>query len=142
MKTTFPKKLEINRKWYLIDAKDQILGKIATKAALLLRGKHKPIFAAQTDCGDYVVIINSKEIKVTGKKLTKKIYYKHTGFMGNLYQTNLEDMLEKKPNKVLELAISGMIPHNRLKKHVLSKLHIYEGEKHEQEAQQPEPIKI
>ncbi|KKP39916.1 50S ribosomal protein L13 [Candidatus Peregrinibacteria bacterium RIFOXYA2_FULL_33_7] len=143
MKTTFPQKKDLqNRKWYLIDAENQILGKIATRAATILRGKHKPIFSPHLDCGDHVIIINSQKLKVTGNKLKQKIYYTHSGYLGNLYETPLEKQMEKNANKVIEDAISGMIPRNRLKKHILSKLKVYKDTEHKHEAQQPETITL
>lgn len=138
MKTTFPQKKDLlKRNWYLIDAKEQILGKVAAISAHILRGKHKAIFSPHLDCGDHIIIINADYIKTTGKKLNQKIYYKHSGYLGHLKETTLKDMLLKDSTKVLEHAISGMLPRNRLKKHVLSKLKIYKDEKFPHDAQKP-----
>lgn len=139
MHSTLPQNKEINnaRKWRLIDCKGQILGKVAASSAYLLRGKHKSNFTPERDCGDYVILINSKHIHTTGNKIKNKKYYKHTGYMGHLKQATLAEMMNRNPNKVLELAISGMIPRNRLSNHILNKLFIYEEEEHKHSAQKP-----
>lgn len=142
MKTFSPKATEIERKWYLVDAKKQVLGRLATKIAVVLRGKNKPIFAPHVDCGDYVVVINAEKVKLTGNKLTDKLYYRHSRWPGALKSENVAKVLAEKPEKVLERAVTGMIPRNRLRKDVLSKLKIFAGEEHSHTAQNPEPLKL
>ena len=140
--TTVPNKKTIDRTWYIVDAKDKILGRIATKIADVLRGKHKVCFAPHVDCGDYVVIINADKIKTSGAKLADKKYYTHSGYVSGIKEISLGKMMEKKPTKALEKAIAGMIPRNRLKKEVLKKLKIFAGEEHTHTAQQPKPLEI
>lgn len=142
MKTYVPKQAEINRKWYILDAKDKTLGRIATVIADKLRGKNKPIFVEYMDCGDFVVVINTDKIKLTGGKMQKKIYYRHTGFPGGIISPTASEMLEKKPNQLLELAVRGMLPKNRLRKEFMKKLKLYAGESHPHEAQKPETLEI
>ncbi len=141
-KTYFPKKEEIKRKWYLIDAKGKVLGRLATRIAILLRGKHKPYFSPHLDCGDYVVVINAKYIKVTGKKLKEKIYRKYSGYPGGLKEITLEKLLQKNPAKVLRLAVQRMIKRNALGKRIMRKLKIYPEGSHPHQAQKPEPIEV
>ncbi len=140
MKTYSPKKKDIKRNWYIVDAKDQTLGRIATKIAVKLRGKDKPQFAPHVDCGDFVVVINAEKIKVTGNKLDTKMYYRHSGFPSGLKKQPLKDLLEKKPTEALKRAIRGMIPPNKLRKEIMSKLKIYAGEEHPHEAQKPKAL--
>lgn len=140
MKTYSPKKDDINRKWYIADAKGQTLGRLATKIAVKLRGKDKPQFAPHIDCGDFVVVINAKDIAVTGKKMDDKMYYSHSGYPGAFKQKPLKKLMEEKPEEALKQAIKGMIPANRLRKQVMSKLKIFAGEEHTHEAQKPEPL--
>ncbi len=130
MKTYQPKKNEIQREWHLIDAKGQVLGRLATKIAHLLMGKHKAAFAPHLDSGDYVVIINAAQIRVTGKKLKDKIYYRHTGYLGGLKETRLEEMLAKDPARVIWLAVKNMLPKNKLQKQRLKRLKIFADENH------------
>ncbi len=143
-KTYSPKLPEINktRKWYLVDAKDKILGNLASKIAVILRGKNKPVFSPHIDCGDYVVVINAEKIALSGNKLDTKTYFKHTGYMGNFKVTTAREMLKTKPEKLLIDAVTGMVPNNRLRKHVMEKLMVYAGTKHKHSAQNPEPLKI
>ena len=142
-KTFNLKKEEIKRKWYIVDAQDQILGRLATEIAKKLRGKDKPIFTPHVDCGDFIIVINAEKIKVKGgNKLADKKYYRHSGYIGNLKVTNLETMLEKKPEFVIKNAVRGMIPHNTLGRMVLKKLKVYKGSQHPHEAQQPEKIDL
>jgi len=143
-KTYSPKLAEIDkaRKWYLVDAEDRILGDLASKIAVILRGKNKPVFSPHIDCGDYVVVINAEKVKLSGKKLDDKTYFKHTGYMGNFSVKTAREMLETKPEKVLTEAVTGMVPNNRLRKHVMSKLMVYAGKDHKHSAQNPEPLKI
>jgi large subunit ribosomal protein L13 len=138
MKTYSPKKQDNKRKWYLVHAKDKTLGRLATKIAVKLRGKDKPCFAPHIDCGDFVIVINADKIHVTGDKMESKYYYRHSGYPGALKKTPLKDLMKKKPTEALKKAISGMIPRNKLKKQIMSKLKIYAGEEHPHEAQKPE----
>lgn len=140
MKTYSPKKQDIDRKWYIVDAKGQTLGRLATKIAIKLRGKDKPIFAPHIDCGDYVIVINAKEIAVTGRKMDDKHYYSHSGFPGGFRQKPLKKLLEEKPIEALKKAVQGMIPGNKLRKEVMTKLKIFEGPEHTHEAQKPQPL--
>jgi large subunit ribosomal protein L13 len=142
MKTTFMKKDDIKRKWYLVDAEGKVLGDLATKLAVMLRGKNKPCFTPHTDCGDYIVVINAEKIKVTGKKLQDKKYYTHSGMIGKLKETSLQSLMAKKPTRALELAVRGMIPANKLRKNVTAKLKVFAGESHTHEAQKPEKIDL
>lgn len=140
MKTYVTKRNDIKRKWYLIDAEGVILGKIATAAADLLRGKGKVNFTPNVDCGDFVVIINASKVKVTGGKEEKKKYYRHSWYPGGLKTLTLNQMMEKDSRKVVEHAVSGMLPKNRLAREIIKKLKVYSDSKHEHEAQKPEKI--
>ena len=133
-----PKK--IKRKWYLIDAKDKILGRIATCAASILRGKHKSIFTPFIDCGDYVVIVNAKDIRVSGKKMQEKFYKRYSGYPGGLKQTPLEELLKRKPTEALRHAIKGMLPKGPLGRDTFKKLKIYAGSEHQHKAQSPKVL--
>jgi large subunit ribosomal protein L13 len=142
MKTITPVQLKGNeRKWYIIDAKGQTLGRLATQLAVILKGKNKPSFSPHMDNGDYVIVTNCDKFVVTGKKMTDKIYYKHTGYLGGLKETPLEDLLKKKPTRALELAISGMLPKNKLRTGMLARLNLFTGDEHSFVAQKPELIK-
>jgi large subunit ribosomal protein L13 len=142
MKTYSPKQSEIQRQWFLVDAKDKTLGKIATKIADILRGKNKPIYSPHLDCGDFVVIINAKEIHMTGDKLAQKKYFRHTKFPGGLKETTAAEFKDKKPERIIENAIAGMIPRNKLKKDILSKLKVYGGPEHIHQAQNPQTLEL
>ncbi|HOY09068.1 MAG TPA: 50S ribosomal protein L13 [Candidatus Omnitrophota bacterium] len=141
-KTFFPKKEQLQKKCYVIDAKDKILGRVATKAAVLLRGKHKAIFTPYLDTGDMVVIINADKVRVTGKKATQKSYQRYSGYPSGQKSVTLENMLKQKPTQVLRLAINRMIPSGPLGNKVRTHLRIYAGDKHCQQAQKPIPIEI
>ncbi len=142
MKTITPIQLKGNeRKWYTIDATGLTLGRLATQLAVILKGKNKPSFSPHMDNGDYVVVTNCDKFAVTGKKMTDKIYYRHTGYLGGLKETSLEDLLEKKPTKALELAVSGMLPKNKLRSAMLARLKLFTGDEHTFGAQKPELIK-
>ncbi|MDZ7837133.1 MAG: 50S ribosomal protein L13 [Actinomycetota bacterium] len=141
-KTFHAKKEEIERKWYIIDAQGKTLGRLATVAARLLRGKDKPIFTPHVDCGDYVIVINAKGIKVTGDKLKQKKYYRHSGYVGNLKTETLEEKMNRKPQQVVSLAVKGMLPHNRLGRQIFKKLKVYADDNHAHQAQKPEKIEI
>lgn len=142
MKTFMEKKETVNRKWYVIDAENLPLGRVATKAANLLRGKHKVTFTPHIDCGDYVIIVNADKVKLTGNKLEDKMYYNHSGFPGGLRERNAKTMIEKYPVEMVERAVKGMLPHNRLGRATAKKLFVYAGAEHKHGAQQPESITI
>ncbi|MBT4936940.1 50S ribosomal protein L13 [Candidatus Peregrinibacteria bacterium] len=143
MKTFIPKIITGDqRKWHIIDASNVVLGKLAAKIAPMLRGKHRPTFTPHLDLGDYVIIINAEKIKLSGEKMKKKIYYKHTGYIGHLKQQTAEEMMEKDPTKIIYLAVKGMIPHTKLRDDMLQRLKIFAGSTHEHEAQQPEEFKV
>ena len=130
----------IDRKWYVVDATDMTLGRLASEVAKVLRGKNKPEFTPHVDTGDYVVIVNAEKIKVTGKKLDQKIYYHHSDYVGGMKETTLKEMMAKKPEKVVELAVKGMLPKGPLGRQMYKKLHVYAGPDHEQAAQKPEVL--
>jgi len=135
MKTYSPKAKDIEREWWVIDAADKTLGKIATQVANLLMGKHKPIYAPHIDTGDYVVVINAAKVKVTGKKAEQKTYYRHSGYPGGLKSQRFEELFGKDPSRVIELAVKGMLPHNRLGRAMFKKLKVYSGNEHPHQAQ-------
>lgn len=137
MRTVSAKTEEIQRDWYVVDANGKTLGRLATKIATILRGKHKSVFTPHVDCGDYVVVVNAEKIHVTGRKLTQKKYYRHSGYPGGLRETVLKDQLKKFPTRVIEHAVKGMLPKNRLGSQVYKKLKVYAGPNHPHEAQQP-----
>ena len=134
-KTYSLKKGEIDKAWHVIDADGQTLGRLSTEVARLLMGKHKPTYAPHLDMGDYVIVVNAEKIRVTGKKLDDKIYYRHTGYVGGLKETTLGDMLRRKPHQVLEKAVKGMLPRNKLSRHLLGHLKVYAGPEHPHQAQ-------
>jgi large subunit ribosomal protein L13 len=142
MKTYSPKPEDANREWFIVDATDKILGRLATEITVRLRGKHKPEFAPHMDMGDFIVVINAEKIKVTGQKLDKKIYYKHTNHPGGLKQKTLREMLERKPENVITAAVKGMLPKNRLSAQLLKKLKVYAGSEHPHAAQAPKTLDI
>lgn len=140
MKTYSPTPESIDRQWFLVDAQDQILGRLASQIAHRLRGKHKPEFAPHMDNGDFIVVVNCEKIKVTGNKLQKKNYYHHTGYVGNLKSITLEKQLQQKPEEVLRAAVRGMLPKNRLGRAMLKKLKIYASAEHPHQAQEPKTL--
>jgi large subunit ribosomal protein L13 len=142
MKTYSAKPTEVTRTWYVVDAAEAPLGRVATKVATLLTGKGKPMFTHHIDCGDYVVIINAKDLKVTGNKMLNKMYYRHSGHPGNLKETSLKEQMEKDPTKVLEHAIRGMLPVNKLRDERLARLKVYADADHKHEAQKPVTISV
>ena len=142
MKTFSAKKHDIDRNWYLVDAQNKTLGRLSTEIAKRLRGKHKPIYTPHVDTGDYIVVVNASKIRVTGNKMTDKVYYKHTGYIGNLKSENLETMLEKYPEKVLMKSVRGMLPKNKLGRAMIKKLRIFAGPEHTHIAQQPESLRL
>jgi large subunit ribosomal protein L13 len=142
MKTFVAKEKEIDKKWYLVDAKDKVLGRLATQIAMRLRGKHKPIFTPHADTGDFVVVINADKVTLSGRKWANKIYYRHSGYIGGLKQISAKKLHEKKPQDILRFAVKGMLPKNSLGRRQLKKLKIYTGADHPHEAQQPEKLEI
>ncbi len=140
MKTYSPTPENIDRQWFLVDAQDQILGRLASQIAHRLRGKHKPEFAPHMDNGDFIVVVNCEKIRVTGNKLQQKNYYHHTGYVGNLKSITLEKQLQQKPEEVLRIAVRGMLPKNRLGRAMLKKLKIYAGAEHPHQAQEPKTL--
>jgi len=132
----------IERKWYVVDAEGKTLGRLASEVAKVLRGKHKPIFTPHADTGDYVIVINAAKISVSGKKMDDKIYYRHSGYIGGLREIKLKDLLRTKPERVIELAIKGMLPKGPLGRQMYKKLHVYAGSTHEHTAQKPEALNI
>lgn len=142
MKTYVAKPSTIERNWYIVDASDQRLGRLATRIADTLRGKNKPEYTPHIDTGDFVVVVNAKKIAVTGRKLENKIYYRHSGYPGGLRERTLAEMLERKPSEVIRLAVRGMMPKNRLSRAQLKKLKVYAGPEHPHEAQQPKEMEV
>jgi large subunit ribosomal protein L13 len=142
MKTFVAKEDDVAKKWYVVDAKDKVLGRLATQIAVRLRGKHKPVFTPHAETGDFVVVINADKVTLTGKKWDKKIYYHYTGYIGGLRQITAKKLLEKKPEDILRFAVKGMLPKNSLGRRQLKKLKIYVGTDHPHEAQQPEILEI
>ena len=131
---------KVERKWYVVDATVYTLGRLASEVAKVLRGKNKPVFTPHVDTGDYVIVVNADKIKVTGKKLDQKIYYHHSDYVGGMKETTLREMLAKKPEKVVELAVKGMLPKGPLGREMFTKLHVYAGAEHPHAAQQPEAL--
>lgn len=142
MKTFTPKKETIKRKWVLVDAQGKVLGRLASQIAGILRGKNKPVYTPHLDTGDEVIIINAREVLVTGKKREQKIYYHHSGYPGGLKSVKFATLFEKKPERVLTKAIKGMLPHNKLGKAMLKKLRVYAGAEHPHQAQNPQILKM
>ena len=142
MKTFMASPATIERKWYVIDAEGQTLRRFASEVAKVLRGKNKPIYTPHIDTGDYVVVVNAAKIKVTGKKLEQKIYYNHSDYPGGMRETTLKELLAKKPEEVITLAVKGMLPKGPLGRAMITKLHVYAGPEHEQAAQKPEVLEF
>ncbi len=142
MRTYSPKPGEIERQWHVIDAADVVLGRLATQAATLLRGKHKPVFAPHVDTGDFVIIVNAEKVALTGNKRQTKMAHRHSGYPGGLTSVSYEELLSKRPEKAVELAVKGMLPHNRLGRQLIRKLKVYAGSEHPHAAQQPVPFEI
>lgn len=140
MKTFMASPATIDRKWYVVDATDMTLGRLASEVAKVLRGKNKAIFTPHMDCGDYVIVINAAKIKVTGKKLDDKIYYHHSDYVGGMKETTLREKLASKPEQVIELAVKGMLPKGPLGRQMYTKLHVYAGAEHDHAAQKPEVL--
>ncbi|MGQ9609981.1 MAG: 50S ribosomal protein L13 [bacterium] len=142
MKTYFLKTKDIEKKWYVVDAEGKTLGRLTSRIAAILRGKHKPTYTPHLDMGDNVIVINAEKIRVTGRKLEQKKYYRHTGYPGGLKVTSLSDMIRTKPEKVISMAVKGMLPHNRLGRMINRHLKVYRGPNHPHQAQQPEILEI
>ena len=142
MRTYTPKSADVQRQWHVIDATDVVLGRLASQTARLLRGKHKPYFAPHIDTGDFVVIINAGKVALTGNKREQKVAYRHSGYPGGLKQVGYEELLSKRPEHAVELAVKGMLPHNKLSRQVIKKLKVYPGAEHPHAAQQPVPFEI
>ncbi|MCP4538589.1 MAG: 50S ribosomal protein L13 [Chloroflexi bacterium] len=141
-KTFVTRKEDVQRDWFVVDATGQTLGRLATRVAHMLRGKHKPIYSPSVDAGDYVVVVNAEKIHVTGHKLDQKMYYRHSGYPGGLKEITLRNLLKKHPTRVVEHAVRGMLPKNRLGRQVFKKLKVYAGPDHPHEAQQPESLEL
>ena len=131
---------KIERKWYVVDADGQTLGRLASEIAKVLRGKNKPVFTPHIDTGDYVIVVNAEKIKVSGKKMEQKIYYNHSEYVGGMKETTLKEMMDKKPERVIELAVKGMLPKGPLGRSMIKKLHVYAGPEHNHAAQKPEVL--
>ena len=142
MKTFVAKEQDIQKKWFLVDAENRVLGRLATQIAIRLRGKHKPVFTPHTDTGDFVVVINADKVTLTGAKWDKKVYYRHSGYIGGLKKITARRLLETKPEEVLRLAVKRMLPKNSLGRRQLKKLKIYKGTDHPHQAQDPEVLEI
>ena len=142
MKTFVAKEHEIEKKWHLIDAKEKVLGRLASEIASILRGKNKPIFTPHMDAGDYIIVINADKVILTGGKMEKKMYYHHSGYVGGLKKTTAKEMLLKKPENLIKFAVKGMLPKNSLGRRQLTKLKIYAGQDYPHQAQQPEKLEI
>ena len=141
-KTFVTKTQEIEREWHVVDATGQTLGRLASRIARIIRGKHKPIYAPSVDAGDYVIVVNAEKIHVTGGKLDKKIYYRHSGYPGGIKEISLREQLDKHPTRVIKYAVRGMLPRNRLGRRMFKKLKVYAGPDHPHEAQQPKPLEL
>jgi len=142
VQTPWVKKEEVKRNWYIIDAKDKILGRLASRIAYMLQGKHRPDYTPHVDQGDFFVIVNAEKIKLTGKKLDQKVYWRHSGYMGGLKLETARKLLERQPEKLIYLAVKRMLPRNRMRKRLLKKLKIYAGPEHPHQAQNPKPMEI
>lgn len=143
MKTTqVAKKEEVTRDWYLVDAENQVLGRIATQIANVLRGKNKPTYTPSVDTGDFIIVVNAEKITLTGKKLSDKVYYSHSGYPGGIKSITAGKLIDKKPEDLIRIAVKGMLPKNKLARHMLNKLKIYSGSAHPHEAQQPKALSL
>ena len=142
MKTFMAKEQETVRRWFVVDARDKVLGRLATQVAIRLRGKHKPIYTPHADTGDFIVVINADKVALTGRKWNNKNYYRHTGYMGGLKQITAKKLLEKRPEDLIRFAVRGMLPKNSLGRRQLKKLKVYAGSEHPHQAQQPEALEI
>jgi large subunit ribosomal protein L13 len=142
VRTFTEKTAEIKQEWYVVDARDLTLGRLAARIAPILKGKHKPTYTPHLDCGDFVIVINADKLRVTGRKLDQKLYYRHSGYPGGLTSISLRDQLQRHPERVLEEAVRGMLPKNRLGRRMFKKLKVYAGGSHPHQAQQPRPLDL
>jgi large subunit ribosomal protein L13 len=142
VRTFTAKTAEIERDWYVVDAEGQTLGRLASRIAPIIKGKHKPIYTPHLDCGDYVIVINADKVRVTGQKMEQKFYYRHSGYPGGLKSISLRDQLATYPERVLQSAVKGMLPKNKLGRRMIKKLKVYAGDSHPHEAQQPKPLEL
>ena len=142
MRTFSAKTEEIDREWYVVDAQGQTLGRLASRIATILKGKHKPIYTPHLDCGDFVIILNADKVRVTGRKMDQKFYYRYSGYPGGLSQISLRDQLARHPERVLQAAVRGMLPKNKLGRQMIKKLKVYAGDEHPHAAQQPKPLEL
>ena len=142
MSTPVAKKEDLQKDWYVVDLADKVLGRAATQIATVLRGKHKAIYTPSVDTGDFVIVLNAEKIRLTGKKLSQKIYYRHSGFTGGITATSAEKMLEKKPEELIKKAVKGMLPKNKLGRQMYKKLKVYCGTDHPHQAQQPKELQV
>lgn len=141
-KTYTPKKREIHHRWFVVDAEGKVLGRLASEVAQVLRGKRRPDFTPHLDLGDHVIVVNADKVRVTGRKAEQKIYYRHTGYPGGIRETSYSAMLERHPERIVQKAVWGMLPHSALGRQLLKKLRVYPGPEHKHEAQQPQPLQI
>ena len=142
MRTFSAKPREIQREWYVVDAAGKTLGRLASEIAKILRGKHKPIYTPHVDCGDFVIVVNADKVRVTGRKLDQKMYYRHSGYPGGLKSISLRDQLARHPERVIEAAVRGMLPKNRLGRRMIKKMKVYASPTHPHQAQQPKPLEL
>ena len=142
MKTYTARAEDMERDWFLVNAEGKTLGRLAAEIARVLRGKHKPIYTPHLDCGDYVIVVNAEKVRVTGRKLDQKMYYRHSGYPGGITSISLRDQLRKHPERVLQAAVKGMLPKNRLGRKMLKKLKVYAGDSHPHQAQQPKSLEL
>jgi large subunit ribosomal protein L13 len=142
VRTFTQKNEEIERDWYVVDAEGETLGRLASRIAPILKGKHKPIYTPHLDCGDFVIIVNAEKVRVTGRKLDQKFYHRHSGYPGGLKSISLRDQLDKYPERVLQAAVRGMLPKNKLGRRMLKKLKVYAGDSHPHQAQQPKSLEL
>lgn len=142
MRTFTVKSAEIEREWYVVDAEGETLGRLASRIAPILKGKHKPIYTPHLDCGDYVIVLNADKVRVTGRKLDQKLYHRHSGYPGGLTSITLRDQLAKHPERVIEYAVKGMLPKNKLGRRMFKKLKVYASDAHPHQAQQPKPLEL
>ena len=142
MKTYTARAEDIEQEWFLVNAEGKTLGRLASEIAQVLRGKHKPIYTPHLDCGDFVIVVNAEKVRVTGRKLDQKMYYRHTGYPGGIKSISLRNQLQKHPERVLQAAVRGMLPKNRLGRKMLKKLKVYAGDSHPHQAQQPQSLEL
>jgi large subunit ribosomal protein L13 len=142
VRTFTAKKEEIERDWFVVDAEGQTLGRLASRIAPILKGKHKPTYTPHLDCGDFVIIVNAEKVQVTGRKMDQKIYYRHSGYPGGIKSISLRDQLARYPERVLQAAVRGMLPKNKLGRRMIKKLKVYAGDEHPHQAQQPKPLEL